>query len=111
MCRRTLLLALPIGLDGRLPARAAEGLSAEEAVRRMKVPDGRALTGLLVEESPGGITLVDARGQRTVLPRGRIESTEEPAVSLMPENVLQGLRPAELRDLFAYLQADRPPLP
>jgi putative heme-binding domain-containing protein len=70
--------------------------------------DGRVLTGLVAEQTPGTITLVDARNERIRMPRERIDSIEESPVSLMPDNLLKELRPQELRDLFAYLQADRP---
>jgi putative membrane-bound dehydrogenase-like protein len=70
--------------------------------------DGRVLTGLIAEQTAGAITLVDARNERTTIPRDRVESLEESPVSLMPDNLLKALTPDELRDLFAYLQSDRP---
>jgi hypothetical protein len=50
------------------------------------------------------VTLLDAQGQRTTLDRARLEALEPSPVSLMPEGLLKGLRPREVRDLFAYLQ-------
>jgi putative membrane-bound dehydrogenase-like protein len=73
--------------------------------------DGRVLTGLLAEQTASAVTLVDAKGERTVIPRDRIESLEESPISLMPEDVLKDLQPDDLRDLFAYLQADLPIAP
>jgi putative heme-binding domain-containing protein len=73
--------------------------------------DGRVLTGLIAEQSAGSITLVDARNERTTIARGRIESLEESPASLMPDNLHRALSPDELRDLFAYLQSDKPPAP
>lgn len=70
--------------------------------------DGRVLTGLLVEQAPNQITLLDAKNQRISLPRSKVASLEESPVSLMPENLLKELRPQELRDLFAYLQRNKP---
>lgn len=69
--------------------------------------DGRTLTGLVAEQSSGELTLVDAKGDRHRVPRSQIDSVRESPVSLMPENLLTGLSPQELRDLFAYLQAER----
>jgi putative membrane-bound dehydrogenase-like protein len=66
--------------------------------------DGRVLTGLLAEQTPGSVTLVAANNERTKLNRARIERMEESPVSLMPENLLKDLKPQELRDMFAYLQ-------
>ena len=67
------------------------------------------LTGLIAEQSPSSLTLLDARNQRAIIHRDRIEAIQESPVSLMPENLLKTLNPQELRDLFSYLQADKPP--
>jgi hypothetical protein len=56
----------------------------------------------------GSVTLLDAKNQRTVVPRNRIDSLTESTTSLMPENLLSPLKPQELRDLFAYLQSEVP---
>jgi putative membrane-bound dehydrogenase-like protein len=72
----------------------------------VQTTDGRVLTGLVVEETPGQITLVDAKNEKTVVPRNKIEILKESSKSLMPDNLLTGMRPQELRDLFAYLQAE-----
>jgi putative membrane-bound dehydrogenase-like protein len=70
----------------------------------VQTKDGRVVTGLLAEQTAGQVTLVAANNERTTIARGQIESIEESPVSLMPENLLKGLRPQELRDLFRYLQ-------
>jgi putative membrane-bound dehydrogenase-like protein len=68
--------------------------------------EGRVLTGLLVDQTLGSVTLLDAKNQRTVVPRDRLETLVESPTSLMPENLLSALAPQELRDLFAYLQSE-----
>jgi putative heme-binding domain-containing protein len=73
----------------------------------VRTTDGRVLTGLLAEQTPGQLTLVDAKNERTTLSRGRVESMEESPVSLMPEDLLRNLKPQQVRDLFAYLQSKR----
>jgi putative membrane-bound dehydrogenase-like protein len=70
--------------------------------------DGRVLTGLIVEQSPQRLTLVNAKNERTTLLRSEIVSLAESPVSLMPEGLLQPLKPQELRDLFSYLQSKAP---
>jgi putative heme-binding domain-containing protein len=75
----------------------------------VQTTDGRLLTGLIAEQGPNAVTLLDARNQRTKVERDRIESLQESPVSLMPEGLLKGLQPQELRDLFSYLQTDQPP--
>jgi putative heme-binding domain-containing protein len=71
--------------------------------------DGRVLTGLIAEQTPQRLTLVDAKAERTTLSRSEIESLRESPASLMPEGLLQPLKPQELRDLFSYLQSKSPP--
>src|SRR5262249_40930508 len=73
--------------------------------------DGRALTGVIAESGPETLTLVDARAERTVLPRSKVEEITPSPVSLMPEGLLDQLEDGQLRDLFSYLQADAPPAP
>jgi putative membrane-bound dehydrogenase-like protein len=74
----------------------------------VEMKDGRQLTGLVVESTAGAVTLLDAKNERAVLPRDRIEEMAPSPVSLMPEKLLDPLGDPELRDLFSYLQADRP---
>jgi putative membrane-bound dehydrogenase-like protein len=72
----------------------------------VQTTDGRFLTGLMAAQTPGSITLLGAKNERTTLPRAKIESIQESPVSLMPENLLRQWKPQELRDLFAYLQSE-----
>lgn len=66
--------------------------------------EGQVFTGVLAEQDPASVTLIDARHERRRIARERIEELEESPVSLMPERLLDVLSPRELRDLFAYLQ-------
>jgi putative heme-binding domain-containing protein len=75
----------------------------------VQTTDGRILTGLMAAQTPGSITLLAAKNERTTISREKIESIQESPASLMPENLLQPLKPQELRDLFSYLQSERPP--
>ena len=65
---------------------------------------GTIVSGLLVEEDAGSVTLVDARNQRSRLSRDQLEELSISATSLMPERLLEQLSPQELRDLFAWLR-------
>jgi putative heme-binding domain-containing protein len=68
--------------------------------------DGRVLSGLLAENSPDHITVLDAKGTRTTLPRAEVESLTRAPTSLMPEGILDPLSDEEVRDLFAYLRSE-----
>ena len=54
---------------------------------------------------------MDAKKERTVVARGKIEEMKPSLVSLMPEKILDPLSDQELCDLFAYLQGDGPNTP
>jgi putative membrane-bound dehydrogenase-like protein len=71
--------------------------------------DGRVLTGLVTESSPQQITMVDAKQQKTTIPRDEIDEIEPSTTSLMPERLLEQLQEQEVRDLFRYLQSERLP--
>jgi putative membrane-bound dehydrogenase-like protein len=74
----------------------------------VQTTDGRVLTGLMAEQTPGSITLLSAKNERTTIARDKMESIQESPVSLMPEDLLRQLKPQELRDLFRYLQSEQP---
>ena len=68
--------------------------------------DGQVFAGLLADQDGAGITLLDARNERTWIARSDIDSIQESPVSLMPTGLLHPLTPQERRDLFAYLRGD-----
>ena len=70
--------------------------------------DGRTLNGLMVEQTPETITIVDAKNVRSVVRRDQIDDLKASPISLMPEKLLEPLEEQQLRDLFAYLQGDGP---
>ena len=70
----------------------------------VEMKDGRSLVGLIVESSSSSVTLVDAKNEKTILSRDRIEEMAPAPVSLMPEKILDPLTDPELCDLFTYLQ-------
>jgi putative membrane-bound dehydrogenase-like protein len=70
----------------------------------IETTDGSVLSGLIVEQTPNSITLAAAKNERTTISRSQIRSLKESTVSLMPEGLLEPLKPQELRDLFSYLQ-------
>lgn len=70
---------------------------------------GRALTGLVVEDSPARLVLKVQGGKQEVIPRGDVERMATSKLSLMPEDVEKQLQPQEIADLFALLVLDRPP--
>jgi putative heme-binding domain-containing protein len=70
--------------------------------------DGRAFSGLIVEQTPDSITLRDARGRRTRIARAELEEFRESDGSLMPDSLYREFNPQQLRDLFSFLESDAP---
>lgn len=66
--------------------------------------DGRLLTGMIEDRSGTSITLRSADDQRSELPVSDIDELRPLATSLMPDDLLKGLSPQEIRDLMAYLR-------
>lgn len=66
--------------------------------------DGRLLTGMIVAQAPGQLTLANAKNERVTVPTNQIDTIRESATSLMPDDLYKQLQPLELRDLFAYMQ-------
>jgi putative membrane-bound dehydrogenase-like protein len=71
--------------------------------------NGTVVTGLIVENKPPKMVMVDSKGQKTEVSHDDIEKLQESPTSLMPDNILKQFKPDELRDLFAYLQAAKKP--
>jgi putative heme-binding domain-containing protein len=67
--------------------------------------DGRILTGLVTKETPGEITLVNPQCEYTTIPRDNIDEIVPSQISQMPEDLLNPLKPQQLRDLFSYLES------
>jgi putative heme-binding domain-containing protein len=73
----------------------------------LALSDGRVLTGIVREESPNGLTLVDASGRRHRLAKSAIQDRRFSDVSLMPESLANELTAAQFTDLIAYLETLR----
>jgi len=68
--------------------------------------DGRILTGLIIEDTPSTITLINSQEEKTTIARSNIDEMVPSQISQMPEDLLKQLTPQELRDLMAYLRSD-----
>ena len=70
--------------------------------------DGRSLAGFLVEQNPQSVVLRGLDNQNVVLARSEIAELSPAGLSLMPEGLLDGWKPQQVRDLFAYLRSTQP---
>jgi putative heme-binding domain-containing protein len=69
--------------------------------------DEREVTGIMVEEMPGGITLRGPDGREQTLLRSDIKNLRSSGLSLMPEGFEIALKPQDMADLIAALQGSR----
>lgn len=71
---------------------------------RFQLADGRTVSGIITQETEAKVTVQTAT-EKVTLPKGDIESRSATTQSLMPEGLLEPLKPEEIRDLFKYLQS------
>ncbi|HKI16996.1 MAG TPA: hypothetical protein VKA15_03915, partial [Isosphaeraceae bacterium] len=84
---------------------------ANAAVRTVPhITDGRAITGLAVEDTPDRLVIKTADGQRIIVKPGDIENRKTSDVSLMPEGLAQTMSDQQLVELLAYLSTLREPV-
>lgn len=91
-------------LDVVEPNRAVEGRYEATVV---VTDEGIVLEGILAANTPESIVLVRPGGERTQLPRERIESVRGTGRSLMPEGFGRAIPPHEFADLLAFLRQGR----
>ena len=72
----------------------------------LEMKDGRLLTGVVVAQTDAALTVQTDR-ERRIIPRTDVESRRQTTQSLMPDGLLAQMKPAEIRDLIAYLMTDR----
>ena len=66
--------------------------------------DGRLITGLIVSSNATGYTIRRQGGEEVTLLRKDVEELRDTQISLMPENLLDGLKPQEVADLLEFVK-------
>jgi putative heme-binding domain-containing protein len=64
--------------------------------------DGRVLNGVVRDQTLRTVT-IQSQTEQTTIERTEIEALQESGLSLMPEGLLESLKPDERRDLIGYL--------
>lgn len=72
-------------------------------VSTLLLADGRSLTGLVLEDTPDFVRVIDAEGRSMNVRKDQIETRAVQPVSLMPAGYERTLTPEELADLVAFL--------
>lgn len=70
----------------------------------VETKDGRVLVGVVKQETATHLVLGSAEGETTV-PLTRIEARTSTKQSIMPDGLLEGLKPGEPADLLAYVMS------
>lgn len=70
--------------------------------------DGRSLSGFLVERDAQILVLRGLEGEDIMVRQADVRLLTPLGRSLMPEGLLDGMAPQQLRDLFAYLRISQP---
>lgn len=65
--------------------------------------DGESLLGMLVQETATQVTLRQAYGRDTVVPRTNMAAMQSYGKSLMPDGLEEGLTPQDLADLLEFI--------
>ena len=66
--------------------------------------DGRLITGLLAASSATSYTIRRQGGEEVTVLRKDVEELSDTQAPLMPENLLEGLRPQEVADLLEFVK-------
>ena len=72
-------------------------------VSTLVLDDGRSLTGLVLDDTPESVRVIDVEGRSTSIRKDAIETQAVQPVSLMPAGYDRTLTPEELADLVAFL--------
>lgn len=82
----------------------SSSISSGYSTYAVETVDGLNRNGILVFESPTGITLRQAEGKQQTILRKDILSIRSLNISLMPDNLGTTLKPAEVADLIAWIR-------
>ncbi len=66
--------------------------------------DGENVLGIVTSDTPASITLREAYGKETSIPRDKIKKISSQRKSLMPEGLEVGLKPQDFADLLEFVQ-------
>ena len=73
-------------------------------VFRVELKDGDVLDGIRVSEDQNAIVLRRQNMEDTRIPQSTVKRAAFTKLSMMPDGLLDGLKPEDVSDLFAYLK-------
>jgi putative heme-binding domain-containing protein len=84
------------------------GINPNFVAYNVETKDGRSLSGIVRDETAGGLALVQGGGLRETILRSDIAGIRASALSLMPEGLEQAMTPQDVADLVAWLKGATP---
>jgi putative heme-binding domain-containing protein len=81
-------------------------LNPDHLAYTIDLKDGESVTAVIAGDTGSELLLADVTGKTTRVPRSKITTTRPSAISLMPEGLLQTLKPNQVRDLMTFLLTD-----
>lgn len=73
----------------------------------VETQEGESISGILLNETRGGIVMRVPGGREAIVRRSEIKSVERHSLSLMPAGLEAGLTPQDMADLLEFLSATR----
>lgn len=77
------------------------------ATVEISTADDEQISGVIANDAANGVTLRQASGMETFVPKSDIKSSRTTSTSLMPEGLEAGLSPEDLADLLAYIAGEQ----
>jgi putative heme-binding domain-containing protein len=69
--------------------------------------DGESALGVVVSDTPAGITLRQAYGNETTIQRDRIKKMSSDGRSMMPDGLEVGMTPQDMADLLTFIETGK----
>jgi putative heme-binding domain-containing protein len=83
-------------------------ISDQYASKVLQTTDGQTLTGMVAQSGQDAVIVLQANGQKTLVPLAKIEDIAPAKKSAMPEGLFNPLSLEEIADLLAFLQSPPP---
>ena len=81
----------------------SQTISDQYASQSVVTSDGKTYVGMIAPSGDGALVILQANGEKVIVPEDEVESRTRAKVSSMPEGLLNRLSIEEVADLFAYL--------
>lgn len=85
----------------------SQAINPDHLSYSVRLKSGDVVAGVIVQASPEAIVFGTASAEQVKIERSRIDVMEPSPISLMPEKLLDGLSPEQIRDLMTFLLTEK----